>query len=139
MYLVNHRLTGISEAVAVEVHEHRPAAIPVCVGRRLGTGRGASHHRLLPSREGLDFGQSDRREHLLTHAFHTMAADGFREAGRCLVMQAKVAGRKLIMVLLDSTGKYSRIGDAERIRKWLGGSPVQAAPVVARKWAAFVA
>jgi serine-type D-Ala-D-Ala endopeptidase (penicillin-binding protein 7) len=41
------------------------------------------------------------------------------EAGRCLVMQASLAGRKLIMVLLDSAGKYSRIGDAERIRKWL--------------------
>ena len=41
------------------------------------------------------------------------------EAGRCLVMQAQLAGRKLILVLLDSAGKYSRIGDAERIRKWL--------------------
>jgi len=41
------------------------------------------------------------------------------EAGRCLVMQAQMAGRKLIMVLLDSAGKYSRLGDAERIRKWL--------------------
>jgi D-alanyl-D-alanine endopeptidase (penicillin-binding protein 7) len=41
------------------------------------------------------------------------------EAGRCLVMQAKLAGRELIMVLLDSAGKYSRIGDAERIRHWL--------------------
>jgi D-alanyl-D-alanine endopeptidase (penicillin-binding protein 7) len=41
------------------------------------------------------------------------------EAGRCLVMQADLAGRKLIMVLLDSAGKYSRIGDAERLRKWL--------------------
>ena len=40
-------------------------------------------------------------------------------AGRCLVMQTQLAGRKLIMVLLDSAGKYSRIGDAERIRKWL--------------------
>ena len=42
-----------------------------------------------------------------------------REAGQCLVMQAKLAGRQLILVLLDSAGKYSRIGDAERIRKWL--------------------
>ncbi len=41
------------------------------------------------------------------------------EAGRCVVMQAQMAGRKLIMVLLDSAGKYSRIGDAERLRKWL--------------------
>ena len=48
------------------------------------------------------------------------------EAGRCMVIQAKMAGRKLIMVLLDSTGKYSRIGDAERIRKWVGDSAAQA-------------
>ena len=41
------------------------------------------------------------------------------EAGRCLVMQAQLAGRKLIMVLLDSAGKYSRVADAERIRKWV--------------------
>lgn len=41
------------------------------------------------------------------------------EAGRCLVMQAQLAGRKLIMVFLDSAGKYSRLGDAERVRKWL--------------------
>jgi len=43
------------------------------------------------------------------------------EAGRCVVMQAQLAGRKLIMVLLDSTGRTSRVGDAERIRKWLAG------------------
>lgn len=47
------------------------------------------------------------------------------EAGRCLVMQAKMAGRKLIMVFLDSTGKYSRQGDAERVRKWLEAAPRQ--------------
>ena len=41
------------------------------------------------------------------------------EAGRCLVMQTKIAERKVIIVLLDSWGKWSRIGDAQRIRKWL--------------------
>lgn len=41
------------------------------------------------------------------------------EAGRCLVMQAQMAGRKLIMVFLDSAGKQSRLGDAERVRRWL--------------------
>jgi D-alanyl-D-alanine endopeptidase (penicillin-binding protein 7) len=41
------------------------------------------------------------------------------EAGQCLVMQAQVSGRKLIMVFLDSAGKLSRIGDAERVRRWL--------------------
>ena len=41
------------------------------------------------------------------------------EAGRCLVMHAVVDGRSLTFVLLDSWGKLSRIGDANRIRKWL--------------------
>ncbi len=41
------------------------------------------------------------------------------EAGQCLVMQASVAGRKLIMVFLDSAGKYSRLADAERVRRWV--------------------
>jgi D-alanyl-D-alanine endopeptidase (penicillin-binding protein 7) len=40
-------------------------------------------------------------------------------AGRCLVMQMRVGTRDLIVVLLDSYGKFSRIGDAQRIRKWL--------------------
>ena len=48
------------------------------------------------------------------------------EAGRCMVMQARMAGRKLIMVFLDSAGKYSRIGDAERVRRWVSELPVQA-------------
>jgi D-alanyl-D-alanine endopeptidase (penicillin-binding protein 7) len=45
-------------------------------------------------------------------------------AGRCVVMQAEMAGRQLIMVLLDSAGRYSRIGDAERLRRWLVDSPL---------------
>ncbi len=45
------------------------------------------------------------------------------EAGQCLVMQAKVAGRKLIMVFLDSTGKLTRIADAERVKRWVESIP----------------
>lgn len=51
------------------------------------------------------------------------------EAGRCLVMQAQLAGRKLIMVFLDSAGKYSRIGDAERVRRWVSDRVSVVAPV----------
>ena len=57
---------------------------------------------------------------------HRSAKTGFiNEAGKCLVMQARVAGRKLIMVLLDSSGKASRIADAERVRKWLSTQVLQ--------------
>ncbi len=52
------------------------------------------------------------------------------EAGRCLVMQAKVAGRQLIMVFLDSAGKLSRLQDAERVRRWVEVQTEMARPVV---------
>jgi serine-type D-Ala-D-Ala endopeptidase (penicillin-binding protein 7) len=60
------------------------------------------------------------------------------EAGQCLVMQAKVAGRKLIMVFLDSAGKLSRIADAERVRRWVEthsptGVPMPAGTAVVRQ------
>ncbi len=42
-----------------------------------------------------------------------------REAGRCLVMQARAGARSVIIVLLDSWGSFTRIADAARIRAWL--------------------
>ena len=48
-----------------------------------------------------------------------------REAGRCLVMQAWLLGRPMIVVLLDSYGKYTRTADARRIRKWIESAVVQ--------------
>ncbi len=41
------------------------------------------------------------------------------EAGRCLVMHVRLGSKDLVMILLDSWGKNSRIGDAQRIKKWL--------------------
>ena len=68
-----------------------------------------------------------------------LSKTGFiNEAGRCLVMQATLAGRAVVIVLLDSWGKHSRIGDANRIRKWLelasgtSSSPRKAASTRAR-------
>ncbi len=49
-----------------------------------------------------------------------LSKTGFtNDAGRCLVLQAQLAERKVIIVLLDSWGKLSRIGDANRVRAWI--------------------
>jgi D-alanyl-D-alanine endopeptidase (penicillin-binding protein 7) len=45
------------------------------------------------------------------------------EAGQCLVMRAEIAARPVIIVLLDSWGKYTRLGDANRIRHWMEAGP----------------
>lgn len=41
------------------------------------------------------------------------------EAGRCLVMQATIAAKPYIIVLLDAVGRYTRIADANRIKRWI--------------------
>jgi serine-type D-Ala-D-Ala endopeptidase (penicillin-binding protein 7) len=46
-----------------------------------------------------------------------------REAGDCLILQAKLAGRKLIMVFLDSASALARFSDAEHVRAWLRAHP----------------
>lgn len=49
-----------------------------------------------------------------------LSKTGFiQEAGQCLVMQAMLAERPVLIVLLDSWGKYSRLGDANRIKQWV--------------------
>jgi D-alanyl-D-alanine endopeptidase (penicillin-binding protein 7) len=46
------------------------------------------------------------------------------EAGKCLVMKAVIEGRSVVIVLLDSFGKFTRLGDANRIRQWMESRPV---------------
>lgn len=41
------------------------------------------------------------------------------EAGKCLVMHTRINDKPFIIVLMDSWGKYTRIGDANRVKKWL--------------------
>ncbi|MDP3421611.1 MAG: D-alanyl-D-alanine carboxypeptidase, partial [Thiobacillus sp.] len=49
-----------------------------------------------------------------------LSKTGFiNEAGHCLVMQAQVANRDVIIVLLDAQGTSRRAGDATRIKQWL--------------------
>jgi D-alanyl-D-alanine endopeptidase (penicillin-binding protein 7) len=49
-----------------------------------------------------------------------LSKTGFiQEAGKCLVMQARVADKPVVIVLLDSAGKLTRIGDANRIKRWM--------------------
>ena len=44
------------------------------------------------------------------------------EAGKCLVMEAVIHGRNVVIVLLDSAGKLTRVADAKRVKSWMEGS-----------------
>ena len=54
----------------------------------------------------------------------TVQKTGFiNEAGECLVMQTMIGERPVVMVLLNSFGKYTRVADAKRIRQWMESQP----------------
>jgi D-alanyl-D-alanine endopeptidase (penicillin-binding protein 7) len=55
-----------------------------------------------------------------------------REAGKCLVMVATIASRPFVIILLDSAGKFTRVGDALRVRHWLETGQTLALPSSAR-------
>jgi serine-type D-Ala-D-Ala endopeptidase (penicillin-binding protein 7) len=50
------------------------------------------------------------------------------EAGRCLVMQAVIQGRTVVIVLLNSVGKNTRVADAVRIRRWMEAKLLTSGP-----------
>lgn len=74
-------------------------------------------------RRVLQYRNSNRLVHAGTWDIGLQKTGYIREAGRCLVMQASVAGRQLIMVLLDAAGPAARVGDAERVRRWVESGP----------------
>ena len=79
----------------------------------------ASSHEIAVGKRKLAFHNTNRLVASPTWEIGLQKTGFIRAAGRCLVMQANVAARPLVIVLLDSVGKYTRIGDANRLRRWL--------------------
>lgn len=90
-----------------------------------------SHYvELQPTGRVLGFNNSNRLVASSAWDIQVQKTGYIREAGRCLVMLATVASKPMIIVLLDSIGKYTRLGDAERVRHWLETGQSLPAPVV---------
>lgn len=101
------------------------AAYTVPKLRELSTSPG---HEVEVGRRTLQFNNTNRLVKSPIWEIGLQKTGYISEAGQCLVMQARVAGRKLIMVFLDSAGKFSRLGDAERVRRWIESRPAASVP-----------
>ena len=69
----------------------------------------------------LRFGNTNRLLKNKAWDIHLSKTGYLNEAGRCLAMQAEIADRSLVIVLLNSYGKLTPFGDSNRIRKWIEG------------------
>jgi D-alanyl-D-alanine endopeptidase (penicillin-binding protein 7) len=72
-----------------------------------------------PSGQVLGFNNSNALVKNVAWDIQLQKTGYIREAGRCVVMLATIASRPIVIVLLDSLGKYTRLGDAQRVKHWL--------------------
>ena len=84
-----------------------------------------------PSGQVLGFNNSNALVKNVAWDIQLQKTGYIREAGRCVVMLATIASRPMVIVLLDSIGKYTRLGDAQRVKHWLETG--EALPVPATK------
>lgn len=79
----------------------------------------ASHYTVRVGRRKVEFRTTDSLVRNPGWKILVQKTGYISEAGRCLVMRAEIDGRNVVLVLLNSYGKYTRVADARRVRKWM--------------------
>ncbi len=82
-------------------------------------------HSVRVGRRNLEFHNTDQLVRSRAWNIIVQKTGYITEAGRCLVIKALIRGREIVIVLLDSFGRYTRVADAQRIRKWLEAMPAE--------------
>jgi D-alanyl-D-alanine endopeptidase (penicillin-binding protein 7) len=82
-----------------------------------------------PSGQVLGFNNSNALVKNVSWDIQLQKTGYIREAGKCVVMLATIASRPMVIVLLDSLGKYTRLGDAQRVKHWLETGEAMPLPV----------
>src|SRR6266852_155320 len=81
-----------------------------------------SHYAVKVRRQMVEFHNTDNLVANPTWNIIVQKTGYIAEAGKCLVMAAVIEGRSVVIVLLDSLGKYTRVADAKRIKTWMEAS-----------------
>ena len=100
--------TDLSILVSAAARDSLLRALTTSAGYEIGVGN-----------RTLQYNNTNRLVHRPEWNIGLQKTGYISEAGHNLVMQAQVAGRRLIMVFLDASGKSGRLADAERVRQWL--------------------
>jgi len=121
-YVDSNGLSSQNRASAKDLVKLVNAAYKHPVIRQYSTD---SRYVVNPGGAPLEYGSSNKLVSNPAWEIGLQKTGFINEAGRCLVMQAMIEGRAVVMVFLDSKGKYSRLADAGRIKKWLETSKPQ--------------
>lgn len=111
--------TGLSSANRSSAHDLATLVATAAQDPLLRQFSTSTGYEVAAGARTLQYNNTNRLVHSPEWSIGLQKTGYISEAGQCLVMQARVAGRKLIMVFLDSSGRASRLGDAERVRRWV--------------------
>lgn len=112
--------TGLSSSnvsTAQDLAKMVTAAYQYPLIRQYSTGNGYAVHAL--NGRALEFRNTNSLIVSPNWSINLSKTGYIREAGRCVVMHTTIAGSAIVIVLLDSWGRLSRVGDANRIKKWI--------------------
>jgi len=119
---LSHGNVSTAEDLALLVR----ASLDYPLVREFSTTKSAQVHTA-DSRQVLGFGNSNGLVSNPHWQIDVSKTGYISESGLCLVMHARINDRPTVIVLLDSWGKYTRIGDAIRIKKWLESGAISLA------------
>ena len=94
--------------------------------------RSARHGRLIPVTRDVTFLNTNPLVRAGKWDIGVSKTGYINESGHCLVMQARIASKPVVIVLLDASGKTGRIDDALRIRQWLETHTLEPAKIASR-------
>ena len=112
--------TGLSSgnvSTAQDLAKMVKAAYQYPIIRQYSTHNGYAVHT--SAGRALQFGNSNSLVVSPDWTINLQKTGYIREAGRCVVMHTTIANQPIVIVLLDSWGRLSRVGDANRIKKWI--------------------
>jgi len=112
-YVDSNGLSSQNRASAKDLVKLVNAAYQFPIIRQYSTD---SKYVVNPGGSSLEYGSSNKLVSNPSWEIGLQKTGFINEAGRCLVMQAMIEGRAVVMVFLDSKGKYSRLADAGRIK-----------------------
>jgi len=111
--------TGLSSSNVASPVDLAKLVLAAAGNRTIRDYSTSAHHTVTLNRRQLEFRNTNLLVANPAWQVDVQKTGYIPEAGRCLVMQAVIDGRPVVMVLLNSFGKYTRIADAKRVRTWV--------------------
>ena len=111
--------TGLSSRNVASAEDLSKLVLAAAANPTISSYSTAARHTVVVNRQRLEFRNTNLLVDKPDWQVDVQKTGYIHEAGRCLVMKAVIESRPVVIVLLNSSGKLTRIADARRVRTWV--------------------